>query len=458
MKCPNCHYTFRSGSCCPNCGIDVIIYRKAKAASDKLYNKALSQAKAGDLSGACEALKQSILFNKKNEKARNLLGLVYYEMGRIADALMHWIISSSLVKENNPAKKYIDTLQNNAREMEKYNDSVRMYNQALTYLTQKNEDLAIIQLKKAVDFSPKFLEAWNLLALCYSNRQEHNKAVSCIEKVLALDFNNPKAMQYARELNPTKMKKDAKNTKNGGGKQPRMVSTFRYPERRTSVIGKTEIVSFVVGIICTTAVLMTLIVPAWVDAKTNKITELEKKVAQLQKEGGSASNVSEEYAVIKAENERLKQENQAYQEKETLQIKLDKISQASALSEQNDVQSAALLLAEVDATGLPEESDILYKSLRENIYPEAAKSFYNVARTQFMNKNYDEALGNFENSLKFANGEDFVDDSVYYLGKIAEEKGDIEKAKSYFQRIINEFPDSNQFKNAENSLNNLNAE
>ena len=31
----------------------------------------------------------------------------------------------------------------------------------------------------------------------------------------------------------------------------------------------------------------------------------------------------------------------------------------------------------------------------------------------------------------FASDEDFIDDAMYYLGKILENKGDITKAKSY---------------------------
>ena len=56
-------------------------------------------------------------------------------------------------------------LQKNAREMEKCNDAVRMYNQAITYLKQGSDDLAIIQLKKSIDNNPNFIDAYNLMTL-----------------------------------------------------------------------------------------------------------------------------------------------------------------------------------------------------------------------------------------------------------------------------------------------------
>lgn len=165
MKCPNCGYQISNGCVCLNCGVDVYIYHKTKTASIRLYNKGLQQAKSGDLYGATLSLEQSVLFDKNNYVARNLLGLVYCEKGQIADALKHWIVSASIHKENNPAERYMTILQKNGRTMEKNNDAVRFYNQALDYLRQGSEDLAVIQLKRALDYNKNFVKANNLMAL-----------------------------------------------------------------------------------------------------------------------------------------------------------------------------------------------------------------------------------------------------------------------------------------------------
>ena len=45
------------------------------------------------MSGAEEALKLSLKYDKMNIDARNLLGLVYYETGEIVQALSHWVVS-----------------------------------------------------------------------------------------------------------------------------------------------------------------------------------------------------------------------------------------------------------------------------------------------------------------------------------------------------------------------------
>ena len=54
-------------------------------ASNEYYNDALAKASVRDLSGAIESLKTSLKFNKLNIDARNLLGLIYFEMGEVVE-------------------------------------------------------------------------------------------------------------------------------------------------------------------------------------------------------------------------------------------------------------------------------------------------------------------------------------------------------------------------------------
>ena len=60
-----------------------------------------------DLTGAAESLKTSVMIHKNNIEARNLLGLVYCEMGEVVEALSQWVISKNLQPDNNPAGSYI---------------------------------------------------------------------------------------------------------------------------------------------------------------------------------------------------------------------------------------------------------------------------------------------------------------------------------------------------------------
>lgn len=460
MKCPNCGFIFQKGDICPECGIDVIIFQKTKNASIKLYNKGLEQAKRNDFSGAVQSLEQSITFDKNNYKARNVVGLVYYETGQVADALKHWIISASLFHENNDAQRYIDSLQKNARSMEKMNDAVRMYNQAITYLNQKSEDLAVIQLKKAIDFNPKFVEAHNLLALCYLKQNNYGQAAEYIQAVLQIDAYNPTAIRYESELNPSNRKKSSKIEKgHTEGNKPASRTTtpsYKRHEYKQTVIGKNEVIAFVVGILCTAAVIMILILPAHVDAKNKTITQLQNKVAQLEgKAPKTADGSTDTVAKLQQEIDTLKKENEKYKAEADSQTKLLHLREAAAHLDKNEYEEAALLIISLDASSLEEIDKATYDTIKETAYPLAAKSFYTKGKGEFQNNNYTEAQGFLENSLRLASGEEFVDDAIYYLGKIAESKNDKETAKKYYERVINEFPQSNQLKNAQNSLNSL---
>ena len=62
-------------------------YNKIISMSNALYNDGLEKAKVRDLSGAAQSLRKSLSYYKANIQARNLLGLVYFEMGEAVDAL-----------------------------------------------------------------------------------------------------------------------------------------------------------------------------------------------------------------------------------------------------------------------------------------------------------------------------------------------------------------------------------
>ncbi len=52
--------------------------------------------KVRDLSGAVESLNRSIKYDKRNIDARNLLGLVYFELGETVMALRQWVVSQNI--------------------------------------------------------------------------------------------------------------------------------------------------------------------------------------------------------------------------------------------------------------------------------------------------------------------------------------------------------------------------
>ena len=172
MRCYKCNSVLSDEDYCLKCGADVSVYKIVVKASNSYYNQGLEKARVRDLTGAVTALKTSLSLNKKNIKARNLLGLVYYEMGELAMALSEWVISLNLKQDRNVAEVYIRKIKSNPNKLELINQAARRYNIALAKAKEGGDDVALIQLKKVAATYPKFIRANLLLALIYMKRNE----------------------------------------------------------------------------------------------------------------------------------------------------------------------------------------------------------------------------------------------------------------------------------------------
>ena len=159
MQCYNCGADLTEKNFCTNCGADVSRYKKLLSISNYYYNDGLDKAGVRDLSGAIESLKLSLKFNKYHIEARNLLGLIYFEMGETVPALSEWVISKNLRPEKNIADDYINAVQKSPTQLEEFAQMSRKYNQALNYCYQDSKDLARIQLKKVLSDHPNFVQA-----------------------------------------------------------------------------------------------------------------------------------------------------------------------------------------------------------------------------------------------------------------------------------------------------------
>ena len=174
--------------------------KKIMYQSNYWYNDGLKKAQERDMSGAIIALRQSLQYNRENIAARNLLGLVYYGIGEVAEALVEWIISKNLKPRDNIADSYIRNVQDSANELESINQAIKKYNQCLGYCKQNGEDLATIQLKQVIAAHPTFLKAYQLLALIYIQTNQNTKARQLLLTARKLDVSNTTTLNYLREI------------------------------------------------------------------------------------------------------------------------------------------------------------------------------------------------------------------------------------------------------------------
>lgn len=203
VLCPHCGAQVRKNGYCSECYLPLSMLKKAQNTSNYYYNIGYDRASARDLSGAIESLLQALRYNKRNVPARNLLGLIYYEMGEAVQAMSEWVMSINYQQENNLATKYLKELKKDPARLESVDQLARKFNMAIQYAHSEDYDLSILQLKSALSDNPHFVKGYLLLALLYIGTDNYEKARVTLRRVLKIDKANSLAVHYLREMGDT---------------------------------------------------------------------------------------------------------------------------------------------------------------------------------------------------------------------------------------------------------------
>lgn len=426
MICYHCGCNLTAHDFCTNCGADVGLYKKIMAVSNLYYNEGLEKAGVRDLSGAIISLRQSLKFNKNNIEARNLLGLVYFEMGEVVSALGEWVISKNMRPNKNIADDYINMVQSNATKWDTINQAIKKYNQALVYCQQDSKDMAIIQLKKVLSLNPKFMRAHQLLALLYIDAEMWEKAERELKKCCQIDMNNTAILRYKREVDKMLLPDDATKVPKGKKIVTDVVHYQRGNETIIQPIGYKEhkgissVINIIVGVAIGIAVAFFLILPARISSAKAEVKD-ELKVISEQSDAKSATIAELENQVSKLteENSNLHEKLDIYVGSDgTLQIMDDLLSAAKVYTETpNEIATVAEYLDAIDVgveiASTSKEFQDLYNLLVTKIGPEASIVYYNKGMEQYNLENYDDAITYLMRAYEYnnQNGE-----ALYNLG------------------------------------------
>lgn len=285
MYCYRCNGTLDlKKNTCSRCGTDIRMYKKIVYASNRYYNEGLLKAQARDLSGAYEALKTSIHLYKKNINARNLLGLVSYEMGESAEALKHWVISKNMTNGMNLADRFINQMKKNMRDLDSDAHGIRKYNQALEYAKNGSTDMAVIQLKKVISVHTNMVKAYELLALLYIEGEKYDQARKILNRCLEVDKGNPQALSYLKELDELEGKTGMRSVGVVGDEdREQLIIPVRFRDYGSYL---SNAVYIIVGALLGIAIAWFVIVPGKVDEANTGINDAmrsyEAVIADLQ--------------------------------------------------------------------------------------------------------------------------------------------------------------------------------
>ena len=278
--------------------------------SNHWYNDGLQRAQIRDMSGAVASLRRSLQYNKANMDARNLLGLVYYGRGEVAEALVEWIISKNLNPKDNMADRLIHEVQNSAKKLDQINQAVKKYNQCLAYCEQDGEDLAIIQLKKVISMHPTFLKAYQLLALLYLHTEQYAKARQILKEARKLDTTSEITLRYMHELTMIRNQQKPKTKSREESVEYQVGNeTIIQPTRRRyrPLSGKLAVGNIIAGIVIGAAIVWFLIVPSVDEAKVAKqnqqVVEYSNRINALEAQVSAQTKTLDEYRAQNSDKE-----------------------------------------------------------------------------------------------------------------------------------------------------------
>ena len=372
MNCINCgaFLTDTDLDYCPHCGANVLIQKKVDYLSKLYYNQGLEKASIRDLSGAMSCLKQSLAYDKRNIRARNLLGLVYFETGEVVAALSEWVISKNIQKNRNLASEYIARLQANQNKLETINESIKKYNNALAMCREGHEDMAAIRLKKILSQNPKLIKGYHLLALIQMKNQEWNKARRTLKKAARIDKTNTTTLRFLREVDEqtgvtTKIEKKRKGlfgnekAENDNISGEIVVRPSSYKERSRVSLFFTMVLGFAAG----AAAFWLLVLPAvkqdiYREANQQIIQysdSLSSQSVELTKAQGEAAESNDTADAVSKQVEEEKKRSQSY----------EALFSAYTAMQQEDLDTAALQIQNVYVDTLSDSAKGVYNTICE---------------------------------------------------------------------------------------------
>lgn len=329
-------------------------------------------------------------------------------------------------------------------------NSVILYNKALDGLRSNSEDIAVIELKKAIALNPGFYEAMNLLGLCYACANDMPKAVEMFEKVVAAENNSVKALRYLSSLNDnTDNYKASSRLKRKDS--PKTAETKNEESRsKTSLISlnsskKRDVLKVLIGFTAGALLIFFLGLPGRSDRPTVPDSSVDSK--KLMDESIAAyeaklSKLNEDYENLKKDYEAAGAVIDQYK----FAAKLSDAENLVLRKKYIEAADMLILLKVADFKGPEKEK---YDGLFREVMPIAAKAAFESGFKLYHAGKYDEALKSLNKVQVYMDNYDAMDRVLYYIGKSYKELNDSRSAIAAYQKIMDNYPGGTYAKYAE---------
>ena len=477
MICYHCGCNLTEHDFCTNCGVDVSSYKLVISASNIFYNEGLEKAKVRDLSGAIASLRQCLKLNKNHVDARNLLGLVYFEMGECVQAMNEWVISKNLRSKKNLAGEYLKMIQNNPGKLDALNTTIKKYNQSLNYCHQNSQDMAVIQLKKVLSMNPKYVQAHLLLALLYIYYEDWAKAKKELDRVLRIDANNTQALRYLQQISAVTGEADHASKGNNKGKvittNTNIISneSYQYQSGNETIIqplnysekkNMQSIWNLVIGILVGAAVIWFLVLPAKIQNEKVAINdELRKVSEQLDVKTATINELESHVRDLENQTNDLQGQLEGFVGSGGTLDDINNLLQAARIyiETPNDSVKVGEYLEKINQESITEESSesftSLYSLLLREVGSDISVKYYEDGMKNYQNGNFEAAANALAKAVIYDGNNQ---DAYFNLGNSYRKLEKTAEAIEAYQKIVELFPGTSIANRAENYIGELTQE
>lgn len=421
-----------------------------KQLSNYYYNEGLKAAKVRDLSTAIKYLKNSLRCNKQNTWARNLLGLVLFEMGEISEAIIEWTISYDDNTKNNPAIGYINDLFNDKENLFNYSESIKQYNEALYRIGKRQSDWAMQLLYKATSLNPKYVKASALLALLLMQKQNYVKAGGFLLNALKVDKYNPSLNYYMDTVK--------KNTKKSDLDEKVLTTIYKSKELSSSdsivpkiikqLSSRQKFLYISLGVIMCILGYVYVVYPM---QRKSLITSLNRDVIIYSEQVDSQNKIILD---LRTTNESLEAEAsaavsrlQSYQEENRLfSEQYEKLNSIISDYENGYLSRATKNYMELDKTKITDDNLVpLLNRAKSYLEGVGAKKLCELGTDSWNAGKKEQAVYYYQLSLELDPNDP---ETMWLLARLYQNQGKNKEANTLFDKIIGEHPSSKYAKRA----------
>lgn len=351
-------------------------------------------------------------------------------------------------------------------------DSIHHYNKAIDLIKNKSEDIAILEIKRALTLNPHFTEAQNVLGLLYAMTGEEEKAVEVFKGVLATEKNSVKALDYIGKIDgmaaaSSLVFSDYDSTapkKTEVRKKPKpSPSSANKPVNNVISNNKSFWENYVLSVkyhIITYAVLFALGAIIFHGSSNSAVTTSTNNDTAIADLNSSMKDLTDKNKTLTDENAKLKEQvnkNTQDAQKQADKAQLtDKLNEVDTLFASKKYEQAADLLILLKDAGFAGTDLDRYNKLMSEVVPRATWNVYLEGRNYYNSQDYKNAAARLSKSLSYGGKWDYTPDSYYKLGIAYQSIGDKQNAINAFNNLKANYPNTELAASADSKLAELN--